>query len=384
MMLPLYKLKDGSERERQALSLTGNSGLVFNKYYNLWEIDQGHKTWGIKEGGKADWIQKFSNVPVGNRDLLSGAIARLLNLIEFTAGGFRCYRTAWRFVTGLGLNHPIENGMAWHHTLGVPYLPGSSFKGLVRAWVEQWLDSHSKTDIDRIFGPKEPSAEDTVNPAKEVGGVIFYDVLPTTPVRLAPDVMTPHYQEYYGKGRYPSDQMEPVPIPFLTVGEDQAFLFAIAPRERDERANRSDLKMVLQWLNEALENIGAGAKTAAGYGRFKRCEQTENRLRSALIQRQEELNEQKTSIPAHLSGPMAEAMITDQYDADPEFFLNTLKTKWLPRMQAEVTQQIDRIMIAKLLKNWYQIHREGQWEKPNKKNNPIIKAIRGVLGEEFP
>ncbi len=378
MTIPLYKLKDGSGRENLAKSLQGNSGLVFNKCFSYWESG----TWSVKEGGKADWVRSFSNGPVGNRDLITEAIARRLNLVEFTAGSWRCYRTEWRFATGLGLNHPIENGMTWHHTLGVPYLPGSSLKGLVRAWVELWLDSHHQTDIDRIFGPGKTSAGDDNESAEGAGSVIFFDALPTAPVRLAPDVMTPHYQDYYSKGEPPGDWMDPNPIPFLTVAGDQVFLFAIAPRERGNKANQSDLEMVFQWLNEALENIGAGAKTAAGYGRFKRCNRTENKMQSSAYPLRVEKPEPVSSIPQELAGPIANEMIADQYDAVPEIFLKNLKTKWLPRMHTDGTKQIDQHTIAKLLKNWYHTHREGQWEKPNKKNAPIVKAIRKILGEE--
>ena len=108
-------------------------------------------------------------------------------------------------------------------------------------------------------------------------------------------------------------------------------------------------------MDQVLENIGAGAKTATGYGRFKRCEQTESRLKSALIQRKEEQAEQVSSIPAHLTGLIAEEMIKDQYDADPEMFLSILKTKWLIKMQADDTFSADQQRIAQLLKNWYQV-----------------------------
>ncbi|MGB4563515.1 MAG: hypothetical protein WBJ00_01890, partial [Dethiobacteria bacterium] len=77
----------------------------------------------------------------------------------------------------------------------------------------------------------------------------------------------------------------------------------------------------------------------------------------------------------------ADEMLKDQYDADPDKFINILKTKWINKMQSDDTSPEDQKKIALLLKNWYQVHREGQWEKPNKKNAPIIEAIRKTLGE---
>ncbi|MGI6616103.1 MAG: type III-B CRISPR module RAMP protein Cmr6 [Dethiobacteria bacterium] len=382
MALPLYRLKEEYEQERNGLirSISGNSGLVFNKYFNRWETDREINGWDISSEGKNSWIKAFSNRPVGNRNLLSEAVERMLSLAKFTNGEFYCYKTTWRFVTGLGLNHPLENGMAWHHTLGVPYLPGSSVKGSVRAYVELWLDSHPQQDIDRIFGPKNTGTRDDSNLTESAGSIIFYDALPVEPVQLTPDVMTPHYQDYYRKGEVPGDWMDPNPIPFLTIAEEQVFMFVVAPRNKTTA--EQDLTMVSQWIAESLGNIGAGAKTATGYGRFKRCEQTEKKLKTRLNQREKEERMPVSSIPSHLAGPLAEDMVKDQYDTNPNEFLPILKKKWLVKMQAEDTAQNDRQTIANLLKNWFQVYRKSQWEKPNRKNTPAVQAIRKMLDKE--
>ena len=379
MRLPLYQSEMLKNEPLIKQIGRGNAGLRFNKFFmhwgKDWRIEEGDKD---KEGGKMRWIKTISEHLVGNRSLLSEAVERLINLVDNRGGEFRCYRTIWRFATGLGLNHPIENGMTWHHTLGVPYLPGSSFKGLVRAWVEQWLGL-SDDEINRIFGSQETGSN---NEKIGVGSIIFFDALPVAPVRLAADVMTPHYQKYYSGSEAQGDWQDPNPIPFLTVDEQQVFLFALAPRKIGVPENQSDIEKVWQWVDQALQNVGAGAKTAVGYGRFERCEQEENKLRTALMQRKEKQEAEKAStIPPQLSGPIADEMLKDQYDADPDKFLNILKTKWINKMQSDDTSPEDQKKIALLLKNWYQVHREGQWEKPNKKNAPIIEAIRKTLGE---
>jgi CRISPR-associated protein Cmr6 len=386
MSLPLYKQK---EHEREPLIsqqiYTGNTGLRFNKYFIHW-----NNAWAIAEGDKLKWIKKIGERPVGNRSLLTETTERLMMLIDFLGGKFRCYKTLWRFISGLGLNNPLENGMMWHHTLGVPYLPGTSVKGLIRAWVEQWVDDPSQREIDRIFGPRGNTQENEKansnndgEKIKHVGSIIFFDALPTGPVQLAADVMTPHYQNYYGGNEPPGDWLNPNPIPFLTVKENQAFLFIVAPRKINNAEQESDCKLVLKWMDQALANIGAGAKTAAGYGRFTRCNNTENQLKVAMLQRKEEKDKKMlTSIPSQLTGPIADKMIKDQYDADPEKFLRILKNKWIITLQAAETPAADQQTIAKLLKNWFQVHRQKQWKKPNKKNTPIVEAIRKVLDEE--
>jgi CRISPR-associated protein Cmr6 len=384
MTLPLYRLKKEYERELSNLigGINCNSGLVFNKYFNRWVTGRGDKKWDIDDDGKTSWIKTFSNRPMGSGKLLSEAVKRMLKLAAFTNGEFFCYETTWRFVTGLGLNHPLENGMAWHHTLGVPYLPGSSVKGLIRSWVELWLDSQPQQDIERIFGPRKAEVKNDSSPAESVGSVIFYDALPIKPVQLSPDIMTPHYQGYYSKGEDPCDWMDPNPIPFLTTAENQVFLFTVAPRKKTTAENQPDITIVTQWLKESLENIGAGAKTTAGYGRFKRCEQIEKRLKSRLTKRKKKEHLQVSSIPPHLTGPLSEEMVKDQYDTNPNDFLPILKNKWLAKMQAKDTAQNDRRAIANLLKNWFQVYRKNQWEKPNQKNTSTINAIRKMIDEE--
>jgi hypothetical protein len=78
--------------------------------------------------------------------------------------------------------------------------------------------------------------------------------------------MTPHYADYYGSGDVPGDWLSPVPIPFLSVAAGTAFQFGIAPRTID---GKEHLECVAEWLKNALQWLGAGAKTAVGYGRFE-------------------------------------------------------------------------------------------------------------------
>jgi CRISPR-associated protein Cmr6 len=164
--------------------------------------------------------------------------------------------TESRFVTGLGRRHPVDNGFAWHPTLGVPYLPGSSVKGLVRSWVEHDAEPHTaQADVERLFGKRRAP--------HDAGSVVFLDAVPIAPVHLEVDVMTPHYTGWT-PDKPPGDWREPVPVPFLVVAPRTAFLFSVMPRGIEQ----GSLADVGRWLREALVHAGAGAKTAVGYGRF--------------------------------------------------------------------------------------------------------------------
>ncbi len=241
----------------------GNAGLWHDKFCDRWKGD-----WSgfAGESGKRDWIGEIAAIgeraapKVGDEALIKEAAKRLKELAESQKGATFERQTAWRFVTGLGRSHPIENGFAWRHDLGTPFLAGSSLKGLARAYARDWEDV-SPAEIARIFGPKPKSG-------LAVGSVAFLDALPTAPVALEADVMTPHYAPWYQDGKPPGDWHSPTPIPFLTVAPGQTFLFAVLPRDPSKREDRDDCARADGLLQQALETLGAGAKTAVGYGQF--------------------------------------------------------------------------------------------------------------------
>lgn len=245
MALPLYKT-DGNPAP------DGHAGLWFDKF--CWTLRTSDK-----DNLKLDWIKSVTERPVGTSDQLREYAMRLLRLIQAGTGHAAVFVTEWRFVTGLGRSHPVENGFAWHPTLGTPYLPGSSIKGLVRAWAT--LDSNRPSDegtVTRLLGNR-----------RAAGNLRFLDALPVEPVNLRTDVMTPHFAGWTEQ-EPPGDWRSPTPIPFLTTAADTPFLFGILP---SRAVGNDDLKTAAAWLCEALSWAGAGAKTAVGYGRFRNDEE---------------------------------------------------------------------------------------------------------------
>ena len=244
-----------------------NAGLWFYKFCNEWSSfpGRGWSNWdGMGDQGKRAWLEQFDGKVVGDSSMIKEMIKRRRRLIEARGGTTLDMKTTSRFVTGLGREHPVENGFTWHHTLGAPYLPASGFKGVLRTWASQW-DSADSTTTDRIFGNHD---DDEIG----IGSLVFFDALPTSLVRLDLDVMTPHYSPWYrsdeGDPKPPADWHSPTPIPFLTVSKNSGFSFAVAPRDPNNEAHRKDMEKVVEWIPLALDFIGAGAKTAVGYGRF--------------------------------------------------------------------------------------------------------------------
>ena len=249
---PLYVEAASDLRERPP---SAHAGLWYDKFCNRWTGD-----WSAPEVQKPNWIRTVANgTPTGDAALLSQFAGRQQSLVQSLGGKCLPFQTESRFVTGLGREHPVENGFAWHPTLGTPFLPGSGIKGMLRAWAI--LDGQADA-ADKILGCQE--SQDGAD--GHVGMVIVFDAIPLGPVKLEVDVMTPHYAQYYENGAVPGDWLSPVPIPFLVVAAETSFQFGIAPRTTD---GKEHLETVAEWLKNALQWLGAGAKTAVGYGRFE-------------------------------------------------------------------------------------------------------------------
>ncbi len=208
-------------------------------------------------GGKLRWLSGICG-ECGDSNLLKEADLRALRMISQRGGKFGVFRSESRFVTGLGRSHPVENGFAWHPTLGTPYLAGSSIKGMIRAWAAE--EAVDPLELDELLGSGGEKGA--------AGALIVLDALPRRPVTLEVDVLTPHYAGWTPDSP-PGDWRSPVPVPFLVVAEGAEFLFGIQPRGK---VSKGALERVWRWLEEALVWAGAGAKTAVGYGRFEPLE----------------------------------------------------------------------------------------------------------------
>lgn len=213
------------------------------------------------------------------------------------------------FTTGLGNEHPLENGFAFLNPYGLPYLPGSGVKGVLRQAAKElasgeWGDTKGWSEdkcytlavgkdriplsvIDVLFGLESPERSQ-----QHVRGALsFWDVIPQIAGdSLMVEVMTPHQSHYYqqkkerksGDSVSPHDSGQPNPICFLTVPPGSRFTFYVVCDEthlrwltKEKMPNAPDLlddgathwKTLLQAaFQHAFQWLGFGAKTAVGYG----------------------------------------------------------------------------------------------------------------------
>jgi len=244
-----------------------HAGLWFDKFFDKYD-----QHWKVpKDGtGKLAWIKTVANKEKVGDETVEIYANRQKSLVATLDGQSLTVKTDWHFVTGLGNNHPVENGFAWHPTLGVPYLAGAAVKGLLRAWCEVCMG----WKISEKDKKDDPCLLQWFGDETQAGELIFFDALPTAPVKLKADVMTPHYGQWYEEGdkspkkdgrNIPADWHNPIPLPFLVVAPGQSFQFSVATRPH----SNIDLGDVVKELKLALACLGAGAKTAVGYGRMK-------------------------------------------------------------------------------------------------------------------
>ena len=162
-----------------------------------------------------------------------------------------------RLFIGLTGGGMLETGCAISHSHGMPYIPGSSVKGVVNAYARDRLGKGGADICDELFGA--PSED---QPSGLSGLITFHDAwwIPDSAHRpLVQEVVTSHHQEYYGKeGAKPATDFDS-PVPNAQVAVRGDFLFVL-------EGPLAWLELAEEMLIDALSTHGIGAKTRAGYG----------------------------------------------------------------------------------------------------------------------
>lgn len=312
------------------------------------------------------------------------------------------------FTTGLGNEHPLENGFAFLNPYGLPYLPGSGVKGVLRQAARElargeWGDTHgwsreqihllerkgqsaiALSVLDVLFGREtEGGDSDHVR-----GTLSFWDTLPQIPGdTLAVDIMTPHQSHYYqpqeGRNKNsgstnPHDSGAPNPISFLTLPPGTGFTFHVVCDAAHLERLAPDLAHGQRWqilLTAAFEHafawLGFGAKTAVGYGAMQVNQAAIKRREreAAELRAQAERDEAERQLLAALAtmSPVERA-IRECLDArkDPNLgeipaLKNAIKAgQWQADMKREIALRLRDMMQA--AKKWKE---STQAKKPEK------------------
>lgn len=320
--IPDYMGKDFSQ---------ASPGLRFGMYLPVWGMNQRTKelNWTtydityevrgpqqqereVKKENKVSALQQACALSKGDKDVAKAMLQRQSQTFETVAPaqGLRLQATATApFTTGLGNEHPLENGFAFLNPYGLPYLAASGVKGVLRAAAQElarggWGPSDwsrdrrhevhtakgqylfDANDLDVLFGSEALDGENHLR-----GVLSFWDVIPQIEGNsLMVEIMTPHQSHYYqdkaaGGSTSPHDSGSPNPISFLTVPPKSQFAFHVVCNTAQLEHLAPDLAANDRWkalLTTAFEHafawLGFGAKTAVGYGAMGRDVQAEAKL----------------------------------------------------------------------------------------------------------
>jgi len=132
---------------------------------------------------------------------------------------------------------------AFHPIYGVPYVPASSLKGVIRAWARR---HRPEAEVERLLGTLEGG----------VGRVQMFDAFPTAPC-LDVDIATPQWH-------WESDRISYQPEPHALLSMLRpTFKIGLAPTGR---GTPEDAATVREWVEPALSS-GLGSRVSSGYGR---------------------------------------------------------------------------------------------------------------------
>lgn len=107
-------------------------GHRFGLYFPVWKDD-----WSKAEN-KTDALKKATHLPNSSRKLAENLHKRQQALaLQNPELGYFPAKSTSPFMTGIGNEHPLENGFAFLNPYGLPYLPGSGVKGILRTVAEE-------------------------------------------------------------------------------------------------------------------------------------------------------------------------------------------------------------------------------------------------------
>ncbi|OGT88635.1 MAG: type III-B CRISPR module RAMP protein Cmr6 [Gammaproteobacteria bacterium RIFOXYA12_FULL_61_12] len=249
-------------------------GMRFGMYLKLWE----GSAWSKSKDKPLDGAKRLNDCDKQTMRELLARQKQVFVVAVATEAAFQLDALATApFTTGLGNEHPLENGFAFLNPYGLPYLPGSGIKGVLRQEARElargdWGDTQGwdAAAINALFGKE--SSDGDIDHLR--GALSFWDVIPQIAGdSLTVEIMTPHQSHYYQHGQSPHESGQPNPISFLTVPPKSRFVFhvqcdlAYLNRLAPSLVASDCWKVLLDAaFHHAFNWLGFGAKTAVGYG----------------------------------------------------------------------------------------------------------------------
>ena len=354
-------------------------GHCFNLYFPIWREGD----WQLDKNGKLAALRQCTKLGSA-AEPLRALRQRQQSLAQALPEAHRFVmeaRSTAPFATGLGLEHPVENGFAFLTPYGLPYLAGSGVKGVLRSAAQelQRMDAEAQRTgdeaislpvIETLFG-----SENDHNARR--GAITCWDVFPSPPKNkelLVVEIMTPHFTDYYQKKGTPHDAGKPNPVPFLAVAAGSEFRFVVIC----EPALLADSVPLHQWqhllgriMSRAFDWLGFGAKTSVGYGAMEedpiiRKLREEQRKAADEAARKDHAQKERDEVLSRLSPAMraAQQFLDARVNtSQPELsaLLGGLKKGvWSGDDKSEIAQEVRQRMI-----------KDKKWKEKSEKKNPL-------------
>lgn len=309
-----------------------NLGLYFNRYVE--QIDLPH------EGG--DCQEYFLNslcapLDEGTLEIYRQALNNWREVAEADPETevFEL-ETVSPLICGTGNKNALEIGATFMHPYGMPYIPGSSIKGVASSYAEgAGGDTWRKTNAGKYDGGEASvilfggiQKKKSFSAAVDILDAWWMPIDATSPFML--DILTPHQKSYYAEKGFPDGTDSPVPVTFLVLKPGQKFIFAV-------RGQEPLRKLAKTIIRQAFEVGGAGGKTRSGYGRFAYLE-SESDILDAVRQAQtpEELKQRLGNVEGewhrkdHFVQACAVALNRFEYSQELDTcFKHALPIRWL-------------------------------------------------------
>ncbi|MCX8108823.1 MAG: type III-B CRISPR module RAMP protein Cmr6 [Verrucomicrobiae bacterium] len=187
-------------------------------------------------------------------------------------------KLASRLLVHLGRPSILENvGLYFDRTTGLPQIPGTALKGLLSTWA-CWANFFNPSDGSIHLGNQPTTranftagearlarqilGDDSADGSEHAGGVVFIGGFPLEPPSLGLDIVNPHHEP----NGNPKDRL--TPNTFLCIEPETIWRFAFYLRPGLPDPDQL-IATTKRWIEEALTQLGIGAKTSAGYGRFQ-------------------------------------------------------------------------------------------------------------------
>lgn len=346
-------------------------GHRFNLYFPIWREGD----WQLDKNGKLAALRQCTKL--GSAAEALRALRQRQQSLARALPETHCLvmeaRSTAPFATGLGLEHPVENGFAFLSPYGLPYLAGSGVKGVLRSAAQE-LEKMRDEDVTVAVIAALFGHEDDHNARR--GALTCWDVFPS-PTKdkdlLIVEIMTPHFTDYFQKNGTPHDAGKPNPIPFLAVSAGSEFRFVVTC----EPTLLNDAVPLKRWqhllskiMSHAFDWLGFGAKTSVGYGAMEEDPVARKRLdeeRKAAQEAELKVREQKEREQSLATMSPAMQVMNQFLDArkdknQPELsaLLKGLKTEaWAKVVKVEVAQHVKQLML-----------KDKKWKEKSEKKNP--------------